>query len=235
MMKFSYVLLILIIPFFFSACSQKELDFEKPEIQVPKVEKTLNQKKGALYSRQGTSLFADKKDLQIGDIIQVVITEALSNDSSSDRELKNSRSASLGGLNVTANTATLGGSHQKKYADRLNNTFGASMTSTGSSNFKGESSSTVSESFQTTVSVIIEETYQNGNYYIKGTKEMLIDEQMQKIIISGVIRPYDITPDNSIESTQVANLKILYKKDGTEKDVLNVPWLFNLLIKFFPL
>ena len=43
-----------------------------------------------------------------------------------------------------------------------------------------------------TISAIIEETYQNGNYYIKGSKEMLIEGQKQKIIVSGVIRPYDI-------------------------------------------
>lgn len=235
MMKFNFVLMAFVTAVFLTACSHKELDFKKPEIQVPKEEKKLNQKKGALYSRQGTSLFADKKDLQIGDIIQVIITEELTNDSNSKRELKNNRSSSLGGINVTPNVGTVGGSHQKKYSDRLNNAFGASVATSGSSNFKGEAKSNVSESFATTVSVIIEETYQNGNYYIKGVKEMLIDEQRQEIIISGVIRPYDISPDNSIESTQVANLKILYKKDGQESDVLRLPWLFDLLIKFFPL
>ena len=47
-------------------------------------------------------------------------------------------------------------------------------------------------------------TYENinGNYYIKGKKEMLIEGQKQEIIISGVIRPYDISSDNSINSSQ---------------------------------
>ena len=52
--------------------------------------------------------------------------------------------------------------------------------------------------FETTISAIIEETYQNGNYYIKGRKEMLIEGQKQNIVVSGVIRPYDITSNNSI-------------------------------------
>jgi len=233
-MKFSYALLIFVISFSFIGCSQKELDFKKPEIQVPKQEKMTNQKKGALYSRQGTSLFADKKDLQVGDIIQVVITEALTNDSNSKRELKNTRSAALGGGLFTPTTGNTLGETSSKYAGKFNRNLGVNFNTSSTSNFKGEAKSNVSESFETTVSVIIEETYQNGNYYIKGTKEMLIDEQLQEIIISGVIRPYDISPDNSIQSTQVANLKILYKKDGEESDVLNVPWLFNLLIKFFP-
>ena len=79
MMKLRKSILILIAAVFFTACSQKELDFEKPEIQVPKQPKEINQKKGALYSRQGTSLFADKKDLQVGDIIQVVISGLMKN------------------------------------------------------------------------------------------------------------------------------------------------------------
>ena len=65
------------------------------------------------------------------------------------------------------------------------------------------------ETFSTTISAIIEETYQNGNYYIRGTKELLIEGQKQKIIVTGVIRPYDITSDNSINSSQIANLKLL--------------------------
>ncbi|MFW3382195.1 flagellar basal body L-ring protein FlgH, partial [Aliarcobacter butzleri] len=88
--------------------------------------------------------------------------------------------------------------------------------------------------FETTISAIIEETYQNGNYYIRGEKEMLIEGQKQKIIISGVIRPYDITSDNSINSSQIANLKLLYNKDGTESDILDTPWGLNFMRKIWP-
>ena len=238
-MKFRNIVLILITAVFFVACSQKELDFEQPEIQVPKQPKELNRKKGALYSRQGTSLFADKKDLQIGDIIQVIIAEELTNDSNSKRDIKNTRGIT-NSASITPNTSVTGGAGApggatRAWANKFNATLGTSITSSGSNNFKGEVKSNASESFETMISVIIEQTYQNGNYYVKGSKEMLIDEQMQEIVISGVIRPYDISPDNSINSTQMANLKIMYRKDGEETDVLRVPWLFDILIKFWPL
>ena len=63
---------------------------------------------------------------------------------------------------------------------------------------------------------------------------MLIEGQRQEIIISGVIRPYDITSDNSINSSQVANLKLLYDKDGTEADVLETPWGSKLIRSIWP-
>lgn len=239
MMKFRSILLLLAIAVLFTACAQKKLDFGKPEIQVPKQPKEVNQKKGALYSRQGTSLFADKKDLQVGDIIQVVISEELTNDSNSKRDIKNSRGIS-NSATITPNASVTGGAGapggaSRAWANKFNATLGTGISSSGSNNFKGEVKSNSSESFETIISVIIEQSYQNGNYYVKGSKEMLIDEQMQEIVISGVIRPYDISPDNSINSTQMANLKIMYKKDGQETDVLRVPWLFDLLIKFWPL
>lgn len=63
---------------------------------------------------------------------------------------------------------------------------------------------------------------------------MLIDGQKQSLTLTGgVIRPYDITADNAISSSQIANLKILYRKDGEEQDVLHVPWGGLKVIQMF--
>ena len=62
-MKNSFILILIAI--IFSACvdSKQELNFEKPEVQIPKKAPEPRKNKGSLYSMQGTSLFADKKDL----------------------------------------------------------------------------------------------------------------------------------------------------------------------------
>ena len=231
MMMFKNFLFFSFVVFIFVGCAEKTISFDKPVIQIPKQEKVLVKKKGALYSRKGASLFADKKDLQIGDIIQIIITEELTNSSNNKRELTNARSASIGGGLVTSRT---GNTSTINNADSINKTLGVDFGTNSASSFKGAVKSAADESFETKISSIIEETYQNGNYYIKGSKQLLIDGQMQEIMISGVIRPYDISPDNFIYSTQIANLKILYKKDGAEQDVLEVPWLLKLLIQFAP-
>lgn len=96
-MKNSFILILIAI--IFSACvdSKQELNFEKPEVQIPKKVPEPRKNKGSLYSVQGTSLFADKKDLQIGDIIQIVISEDLTSKSNNKRELTSTRDNSLGG------------------------------------------------------------------------------------------------------------------------------------------
>ncbi len=234
-MKNKKYIFLIIIPLLFIGCSKNEkLDFAKPQMQIPKQPKVIERKKGSLYTRSGPSLFADKKDLQVGDIIQVRINESLSSDTNNKRELTRDDNTSLGGGLITPTSGnTLSGTVQK-YADKFNRIAGVSFNTENSSSNKGEVKSSLDESFSTTVSVIIQETYQNGNYFVRGEKELLIDGQKQEVVIAGVIRPYDITPDNSISSSQIANLKVLYKKDGEEKDVMHTPWGTKLIRAIWP-
>ena len=192
--------ILILLPFIFLGCavtSEPELDFNKPDVQIPKKPPEPIKNKGSLYSQRGTSLFADKKDLQVGDIIQIVISEDLTSKSTNKRELSSTRDNSLGG-GLLASTGTNGLS---SVANKVNSTLGVGFSTNSDSSDKGSVKTSLDETFETTVSAIIEETYENGNYYIKGRKEMLVEGQKQEIIVSGVIRPYDITSDNSINSS----------------------------------
>ena len=233
-MRNSILILILFVFIGCSATSNPELEFDKPEVQIPKKLPEARKNKGSLYSMQGTSLFADKKDLQVGDIIQIVINEDLSSKSNNKRELSSKRDNNLGGgiFAATGTNALSGGIGSA--ADKLNSSLGVNFGTNSSSSDKGSVKTQLDETFETIVSAIIEETYQNGNYYIKGKKEMLIEGQKQEIIISGVIRPYDISSDNSINSSQIANLKLLYDKNGTESEILETPWGLKFLRSIWP-
>jgi len=225
--------ILILLPFIFLGCavtSEPELDFNKPDVQIPKKPPEPIKNKGSLYSQRGTSLFADKKDLQVGDIIQIVISEDLTSKSTNKRELSSTRDNSLGG-GLLASTGTNGLS---SVANKVNSTLGVGFSTNSDSSDKGSVKTSLDETFETTVSAIIEETYENGNYYIKGKKEMLVEGQKQEIIVSGVIRPYDITSDNSINSSQIADLKLLYDKDGTESEILETPWGLKLIRKIWP-
>lgn len=226
-----------LLTFIFVSCSslsKPTLEFEKPEIQTPKKQPEPRKNKGSLYSVQGTSLFADKKDLQMGDIIQIVINEDLTSKTDSKRELTSDRNNNLGGGMFAAIDGGDIGGVVGSATNSVNRNLGMNFNTKSSTSDKGKVKTQVSEKFQTTISAIIEETYQNGNYFIKGKKEVLLDEQKQTIIISGIIRPYDITSDNSINSSQMADLKILYEKDGAEADILDTPWGTRLLRSIWP-
>lgn len=233
MYKYTYPL---IAALFFTACASTEpqIKFEEPKVQIPKPQPKPKKNKGSLYSMEGTSLFADKKDLQVGDIIQVNIDENLTSNTNNKRELSNDRSSSLGGgLLAGTGTNTLGGV-ASGVANTFNSNLGVDFSTQSTNSDSGEVKTSFAESFSTSISAIIQQTYQNGNYYIKGSKELLIDGQKQVIIVTGVIRPYDISSENSISSNQIANLKLMYDKEGTEADIMETPWGIKLMRAIWP-
>jgi len=235
-MKHSIVLLFILSIFWGCASDEQKINLD----QKPAKQYSLKQQhphkryKGSLYSNTGTSLFADKKDLQIGDILQVNIEESLTNDSKNTKALSKKNSTSLGGGIFAATKGVTLGNGATKTVRHLNDNLGIGFNSTTANSFNGSATSKNSEKFETVISVIITDIYKNGNYFIKGSKELLINNQKQTIAISGVIRPYDISPDNTVLSSQIANLKVLYKKDGDETDTLQKSWGTKLIETIWP-
>ena len=231
------ILFLFIISLLFTSCgalTEPKIDFTKPPQQVTKEPPVVRKNKGSLYSVQGTSLFADKKDLQVGDIIQVVISEGITQKSNNKRELTSDRKNEFGGGMFASMGTDRLNSTVGRVTDKANSVFGVNFNTESSDSDKGKVKTQVNEKFDTKISAIIDETYQNGNYFIKGNKEVIIDGQKQEIVITGVIRPYDITSDNSVNSSQIANLKMIYKKDGSEADLLQVPWGTKILRAIWP-
>jgi flagellar L-ring protein precursor FlgH len=237
-MNISKYIISLIIISIFSGCSSKvavpTIKFnQKSKFQIPKevVKKKKNRQKGSLFTTSGSSLFADKKDLQTGDIIQVEISESVNSNTKNSRKLSKSTNVGFNGPEITSKGTSGFTNNAKNFANKF---LSLGIKGGSKNSFDGKSESKVSEKFITVISAVIEEAYQNGNYYIKGTKEMLLDGQKQVIVVSGVIRPYDLTPDNRIKSSQIANLKLLYQKDGDEKDAVTKPWGSRIIDKVWP-
>lgn len=234
MLKLKSLIFISLTLLLTSGCSNKQtLDVDStPKMQVPKKIEPPKTKKGSLYSRRGASLFADKKDLQIGDIILVKVQEDVSSKSQNKKETTRENSSSIGTNPFQIPTGASSGTTNR--INRLNSAVGIGLNVDNSTEFTGEAKSSATEDFETTISAIIEQTYQNGNYFVKGSKEILINGQKQIVKVSGVIRPYDITPENSVSSNQMANLKVFYEKKGDEMDALEKPWLGKVIDTISP-
>ena len=90
--------------------------------------------------------------------------------------------------------------------------------------FQGSGTQQRNELFQTTISARIVKVLQNGNYFIMGSREIYVDGQKQIIQISGVIRPQDISADNTIDSKYISDAKIAYKTEGDLKRYTEQNW-----------
>ena len=207
----AYFMCLLLI--FFGACSsmpnktQKLIIKQETKIQ-PKI--ITKKHKGTVYSQAGSSLFADKKDLDIGDIIQVNVDELLISNSKNQKDLSKDSA----------------GSSSFSLSGQL--TASGSLQTNSQFKFKGGEKNDVSEKFKTTISAVIKERYTNGNYFIIGHSQIEVGGSTQTLEISGIIRPYDITSENSVTSSQIANLNLKYSKAGLDSSATKQPWAYAI-------
>ena len=71
----------------------------------------------------------------------------------------------------------------------------------------------------------VHKVYPNGYLLVKGEKLLELNEGSEVVRITGIVRPVDITPDNTILSNQIANAQIAYKGKGIVSDSSKAGWL----------
>lgn len=236
------LILILFMPFyailFLSGCTANltdpEIDFEPPAYveQMPaKEDKQDYVSTGSIFGQGDNPLFSDHKAMHVNDIVRVVISETATSSTSAAKDLSEDDSSTLGG---GAFTATGGNPAVSAYANKLNGLSNIGFTGSSSSAFSGAGSASKDASFTTTVSARIVKVMQNGNYFISGKREILVDDQKQIIQISGVIRPYDIDQYNKIDSAQMSEAKILYKTQGDVDRATKQGWGTKIIQAAWP-
>ena len=84
------------------------------------------------------------------------------------------------------------------------------------------------------ISARVVKVLENGNYFIAGKREILVDDQKQIMQLSGVIRPYDIDQYNSIDSSKVSDARILYKTEGDVDRATKQGWGTKIVQAVWP-
>ena len=217
-----------------------EIDFEPPAYveQMPSREKKQDfGATGSIFGQGDNPLFSDRKAMNVNDIVTVVISENAKSSNVGAKQLSEADTTSLGGgifSTSGTNVGTGANANTIDAAAKMNAFTNVGFDSKSTSSFKGSGSATKNASFTTTVSARIVKVLQNGNYFISGKREILIDDQKQVIQISGVIRPYDIDQFNRIDSSSISDAKILYKTEGDVDRATKQGWGTKLIQAIWP-
>ena len=102
------------------------------------------------------------------------------------------------------------------------------------SNFAGDGATTRSGTLSAFITCSVLDVMPNGNLKIVGTREVMVNNENQLIILSGIIRPRDISDENVIMSTRISDAKIAYSGSGIVDDRQRPGWLANLLNNVWP-
>jgi flagellar L-ring protein precursor FlgH len=84
------------------------------------------------------------------------------------------------------------------------------------------------------VSVSVVEVLANGNLMVRGEKQLALTEGAEIIQVSGIIRPDDVSPNNTVQSRRLANAQIAYRGTGDMANAAKAGWGTSALLKLWP-
>lgn len=146
------------------------------------------------------TLFSDVKAYKIGDLLTILIAEATTAGNTAQTKTEKDFN-----FNPDVNV----GNGKKGFFDFLEQ-FGLNKDES----FTGGGKTTRTGFFTAKLTVKVTEILDDGNLKVEGSQELLVNNEKQIIKISGVVRPVDVTKDNTVYSTYIADAKITYEGKG---------------------
>lgn len=104
----------------------------------------------------------------------------------------------------------------------------------GDQSFKGKGEAAQSSNLNGEISVTIAAVYPNGTMLIRGEKALTLNRGDDRIQISGLIRSADISADNRVLSSRVADARIRYTGKGEIARASKQGWLQRFFSKISP-
>ena len=167
----------------------------------------------SLWTGSRKSLFGDRRAGHRGDILTVVIQI------DDKAEISNSTGRSRDGSESMGIPQMLG------LPQRLNRhlpdgaTMGDAVSATGSSSYKGQGSVQRKEKLTLRVAATVVEELPNGVLKIEGSQEVRVNFELRDLVVTGYVRPEDITRTNEITYDKIAGARIAYGGRGQITDV----------------
>jgi flagellar L-ring protein precursor FlgH len=140
------------------------------------------------------SFFADRRALEPGDVLTVVITEVAT---------VATRARTETGKREAANGSLLDAPGD---FDEVSAEFSTTFSGGGQIERSGR--------LLATLAVTVDQVEPNGNLTVSGEQLIVVNNEEQRIVLRGVVRPEDIGPDNTVSSTRIGNAHIELVGDG---------------------
>lgn len=183
----------------------------------------------SLWRTGAKAFFKDQRAARVGDLLTVLIEidDQAQLDNQTSRTRNNSESAGLPGF--------------FGFEDRLRAILPDGVdadslvdASSATSN-QGRGQIRRSENIELKLAVLVTQVLPNGNLVIQGKQEVRVNYEARDLIITGVIRPEDITATNTIRYDQIAEARIAYGGRGQLTDVQQPRYgqqLFDIIMPF---
>ncbi len=176
---------------------------------------------GAIFQSQSyRPLFEDYRARLVGDTLTVQIVESVSAMSSSTSSIAKAGSV---GASITALPGIHAGALAKLgVGGTTNNTYSGQGATVNSNNFTG------------TITAVVRQVLPNGHLVIAGEKQIGVNENVDVLRFSGQLDPRAIQPGNTVQSLQIANVRLEQHGRGQQAEAQAMGWLGRIFMSVLP-
>ena len=191
---------------------QPEQVKEVPRLVAPASPPPRPRAKGSLYSdAQFQSLTSDRRRFEIGEVLTIMVYENASATSSADTGTNRDSSVGLG-INLP--------------------NWNKSAAATANNDFNGTGRTQRAGRVLAQITVLVREVMPNGDLLVGGEQLLEINGEKQTIRAEGRVRPRDISENNVVLSSRLAEAKLAFVGDGVLGDMQRPRWWQKLLSLF---
>ena len=182
----------------------------------------------SLWRPGSRAFFKDLRATRVGDLVTVVI------EIDDKGELANASNRTRGASESADAPALLGYETllDKVLPDAVNPDDLLSLSS--DSNSDGDASIDREEEISLTLAAVVTQVLPNGNLVIHGRQETRVNFEVRELQIAGVIRPEDITSQNTISYEKIAEARLAYGGRGHMTDVQQPRYGQQIIDILFP-
>lgn len=174
------------------------------------------------------TFFQDMRAKHVGDLITIIVSEQTAATKTATTTSGKDSTMSAGITNLFGAPLGLG----TKYPG--GSSFSPEVDSIYASHFSGAGTTKRSGTFSATITARVMEVLPNGNLFIQGKKDTKLNKEEQYLVVSGIVRPNDISDLNTVLSASISDAKIEYSGKGVVADVQNAGFLRRILDHAWP-
>jgi flagellar L-ring protein precursor FlgH len=164
---------------------------------------------GAIYqTARNYNFYGDTTALNVGDVLTISLEE-------STRASKNAETKINKDNEITLPDPTILGKSN----------FGIGTSLKNERDFKGKAEADQSNSLNGSITVTVTEVLPNGVLRIRGEKWLSLTNGDEYIRLTGLVRPQDIKPDNTVASNRIADARIAYGGTGDFDQANQMGWM----------
>ena len=156
------------------------------------------------YVATGAKLnaIADQRARNVGDILTVVIQEQtqVRNEEKVERRNDTSLAARLEAFTLSEET----------FKDNIL----PRIDIRKEQDFNGEAKQNQNSDVRASIAVVVLDVQPNGNLVVAGVRSVTVNDETRTLKVSGLVRPLDVTPANTVGSAQVADARISISGEG---------------------